>query len=234
MAGSQNKRIFAARDPMIHYSPHEDRLNAWSHAIGILLAVMAGGYLLLRCLRAEDSWAVTGMVLYLFGLTACYVTSTVYHSFPSGHSTRETLRRWDHAAIYWHIAGSYSPITLVALRTASMWGWGLLAFVWTAAIIGTITSFRHLREHSHVETTCFVLMGLSGLVAFRTLMHCLPPAATVWLIAEGVAYVTGAVIYARSPGRKYVHTLFHLFVLLGTICHLMCLYYMFDMYLPNT
>ena len=207
---------------MIHYTPHEDKLNAWSHAAGILLALVAGGALLWWCIRASQGWATAGMILYLTGMAASYITSTVYHASPANSRIRQRLRKWDHAAIYWHIAGSYSPVTLVAMRTAGWWGWGLFIFVWTAAIAGTIASFRHLQEHSHLETICFVLMGMSVLVAFRPLLLCLPSSAIAWLIAEGVAYVSGAVFYARSPGRPYVHTLFHACVLAGSVCHLLC------------
>jgi len=100
----------------------------------------------------------------------------------------------------------------------------LFAFVWAAALTGTVVSFRGLREHSHVETACFVVMGLSVLVAFRPLMECVEPVAVNWLIAEGVFYVTGAVVYAFSHNRPYVHTWFHFFVLAGSICHIICVW----------
>ncbi|MBQ7494276.1 MAG: hemolysin III family protein [Bacteroidaceae bacterium] len=219
---------------MIHYTPQEDRLNAWSHALGILLAMTVGGALLWWCIAACQGWAIAGMALYLAGMAASYITSTVYHAAPAGSRLRQRLRKWDHAAIYWHIAGSYSPVTLVALRTEGLWGWGLFIFVWAAAICGTVASFRHLREHSHLETVCFVLMGMSVLVAFRPLLRCLPPSATAWLIAEGVANVSGAVVYARSPGRPYVHTLFHACVLAGSVCHLLCVWEMLMQYLAST
>ena len=211
---------------MIYYTRHEDSLNSWTHAAGILLALAAGGALLWWCISAAQGWATAGMILYLVGMAASYITSTVYHAAPAESRIRQRMRKWDHAAIYWHIAGSYSPVTLVAMRTAGYWGWGLFIFVWAAAIAGTIASFRHLQEHSHLETICFVLMGMSILVAFRPLLHCMPPSATAWLIAEGVAYVSGAVFYACSPGRPYVHTVFHICVLAGSICHLLCVWEM--------
>lgn len=216
---------------MIHYSSAEDRLNSWSHAAGILLALVVGGAFLIWCVRRADSWATVGVALYLLGMLASYVTSTLYHGLPQHSRARQVLRRWDHAAIYWHIAGSYSPVTLVALRQAGLWGWGLFSFVWLAAIVGSVVSFRGLREHSHLETVCFVIMGLSVLVAFKPLMDCLEPAAIHWLIAEGVFYVTGAAVYALSPGRPFAHSLFHFFVLAGSVCHLFCVWHLLLQYL---
>ena len=106
----------------IHYTKGEEWANAVSHGIGILIGIMGGGYLLHTALQSGDMWAVRGMWLYLFGMLASYITSTWYHSSRPGTRHREVLRKFDHAAIYLHIAGSYSPIMLVSLREAGYWG----------------------------------------------------------------------------------------------------------------
>ena len=139
-----------------------------------------------------------------------------YHNNPT---TR--LRNWEHAAIYWHIAGSYSPVTLIALRSEGAWGWGLFGFVWLCAIIGTIASFRKMEEHSNVETICFIVMGLSVLVAFKPL-YAVAAGTCYWMIGEGICYITGAVFY--SFRQRYMHSIFHFFVLGGSICHMMAVW----------
>jgi hemolysin III len=168
--------------------------------------------------------------LYLFGMLGSYVASTIYHALSPANPWKERLRRWDHAAIYWHIAGSYSPITLVAMRDEGPWGWLLFAFVWTAAIVGTIVSFRRLKDHSNLETICFCLMGLSVLVAFKPLLDCVSTAAVVWIIAEGVCYITGALFYSLHH-RRYMHTVFHFFVLAGSVCHIIAVWDILMQYL---
>lgn len=207
----------------IHFSHREELWNSWSHAGGIALGVASGIVFLVWCFESHNGWATAGVILYLFGMLCSYAASTIYHALSARSVWKERLRRWDHAAIYWHIAGSYSPITLVALRGDGLWGWGLFCFVWLCAISGTIMSFRHLRDHSNLETLCFVLMGLSVLVAFGPLMHAVSTSAVVWLVAEGVAYITGAVFYTLHR-RRYMHTVFHFFVLLGSICHIICVW----------
>ena len=207
----------------IHFSHREELWNSWSHAGGIALGVAFGIVFLVWCFESHNGWATAGVLLYLFGMLCSYAASTIYHALSARSAWKERLRRWDHAAIYWHIAGSYSPITLVALRGDGLWGWGLFCFVWLCAISGTIMSFRHLRDHSNLETLCFVLMGLSVLVAFGPLMHAVSTSAVVWLVAEGVAYITGAVFYTLHR-RRYMHTVFHFFVLLGSICHIICVW----------
>ncbi|NPD90977.1 PAQR family membrane homeostasis protein TrhA [Xylanibacter muris] len=207
----------------IRYTRREERWNAWSHAAGILLGIVAGCIFVYICYVGDNPWARAGVWLYLFGMICSYVASTLYHSARRGGRRKELLRKWDHAAIYWHIAGSYSPLTLVALRQEGCWGWGLFVFVWLCAVAGTVMSFAKLKEHSNIETVCFVGMGLSVLVAFKPLMDCVSTAAVVWIIAEGVCYITGALFYSLNK-RRYMHSVFHFFVLAGSVCHIIAVW----------
>ena len=208
---------------MIRYTHKEEIWNTFSHAGGILLGVVVGIIFLVMTIGAESSWASIGVSLYLFGMLGSYIASTVYHALPLRSKWKERLRRWDHAAIYWHIAGSYSPLTLVALREQGYWGWSLFSFVWLCAIAGTIVSFIRLKEHSNFETLCFVGMGLSVLVAFKPLVDTVSTAAFVWIVAEGVSYITGAVFYSLNK-TKYMHSVFHFFVLAGSVCHIIAVW----------
>ena len=158
----------------------------------------------------HNGWATAGIILYLFGMLMSYIASTTYHAISAWSKWKERLRKWDHAAIYWHIAGSYSPITLIAMREQGYWGWSLFIFIWACAIAGTVMSFAKLKDHSNLETACFVGMGLSILVAFKPLINNVSEAAVIWIIAEGVSYITGAVFYSLNklitvPTMAHVH-----------------------------
>ena len=171
----------------------------------------------------DRSWAAIGVGLYLFGMLGSYLASTIYHALKLRNPWREHFRKWDHAAIYWHIAGSYSPITLMALRNEGYWGWTLFTFVWACALIGTLISFIKLKDHSNIETACFVIMGLSVLAAFKPLVATVSTNAFVWIVLEGVFYITGAVFYSFNK-TKYMHTVFHFCVLAGSICHIVAVW----------
>ena len=219
----------------IRYTHREELWNSWSHAGGIGLGVVFGIVFIVMVAQGENHWARLGVGLYLFGMLGSYIASTVYHALPRRSVWKERLRRWDHAAIYWHIAGSYSPLTLIALLQQNVqcslfnvqcsisWGWGLFVFVWLCAVAGTIVSFIRLKEHSNLETFCFIGMGLSVLVAFKPLLDTVSTAAVVWIIAEGVCYITGAVFYSFN-NKRYMHSIFHFFVLAGSICHIIAVW----------
>lgn len=207
----------------VHYTKREEQLNALSHGLGIVIGIIGGGYLLRIAINSHNPWAVAGMVLYLFGMLASYVCSTWYHATPPS-PRKDLLRKFDHAAIYLHIAGSYSPIMLVTMREVGYWGWGIFIFVWLCAITGTIVSFHKLKSHSHLKTICYIAMACSILVAFKPLLEIVSIQFIYWLIAEAFFYIAGAVLYSFYK-LTYMHSVFHLFVLGGTICHMMVLWY---------
>lgn len=209
---------------MAKYSKGEEIANSSTHAVGILMGIVFGIIFIVMCVKGGDAWAGWGVGLYLFGMLCSYIASTLYHALPASSKAKQVLRKWDHAAIYWHIAGSYSPITLIAImQKYNVWGICLFCFIWTAAIVGSIASFVKLKEHNYFETVCFVLMGLSVVVAFGPLWNSAGPIATSWIIAEGVMYITGAVFYSLYK-KPYMHTIFHTFVLLGSVCHIIAVW----------
>ena len=188
---------FATMNLVKKYTVGEEYLNAISHGVGTLVCGAVCVYFLKQGYANGSPLAIFSLWLYLFGVISSYLASTLYHACSSECSVaKSTLRQVDHAAIYWHIAGSYSPITLVALREQGYWGWTLFCFVWLCAIVGTIMSFRKLEEHSHLETICYVLMGLVVLVAFKPLMDAVSSHAVGWIIAEGGCYIAGALFYS--------------------------------------
>lgn len=208
------------------YSSKEERANTLSHAAGIVLGVIAGYVLLSKASGDFGFWEIFSVSLYLFGMLFCYTASTLYHGCRSEKKKR-LLQKLDHASIYVHIAGTYSPFTLIILRENGAWGWLLFAFIWLAAIIGIILSFKKVGTHSYIETVCYVIMGCVIFVAFKPLVETLNKTGGInslyWLIGGGVSYIIGAVFYSLAK-MKYMHTVFHFFVLGGSICHIIAIY----------
>ena len=210
------------------YTVEEERWNAISHLVGIVGGVIVSAVFITRVIaNGGDGWDLASVLLYMFGMLSSYTFSTLYHACPPDNKWRRKLRKLDHAAIYWHIAGSYSPITLIAMRDTGYWGWGIFIFCWLCAIVGTSLSLYSLKKHNILETVCYVLMGLTILVATKQFYDAVALPVFLWVVGEGVAYITGAVFYSFHK-VKYIHTVFHFFVLLGTICHMIAVWYVIN------
>ena len=201
------------------YTPEEERWNWITHAAGIVLGIAASCFIIFRYFPETGLLGRFSLLLYMAGLLASYISSTAYHACPPSSPWKARLRQCDHAAIYWHIAGSYSPVTLIAMRDSGAWGWTIFGIIWGCAVLGTALSFRKMKKINHLSTVCYVIMGLLILIAFRPLMAAVPLSVVLWIVAEGVMYITGAVFYSIYR-KKYLHTVFHIFVLGGTVCHL--------------
>lgn len=211
------------------YTQKEEKLNIISHGTGIVIAIAVGAFFICETIaRGGDAVSITSLVLYTLGMMSSYIFSTAYHAAEPGTQKRRRLRKFDHAAIYWYIAGSYSPVTLMAMRDSGWWGWGIFIFCWLCAIVGTSLSLYSLKKQSHLATICYVLMGLTILVAMRQFYDAVPLPVFLWVIGEGVAYITGALLYSLHK-VKYIHSVFHLFVLLGTFCHMMAVWGIIEM-----
>ena len=204
------------------YSLPEEILNSVTHGLGLVMGLAVGIFFIIKG-DISDSWLMTfSLALYLFGVCSSYAASTIYHSIPaSKERAKKMARKFDHAAIYWHIAGSYSPLTLIAIRNGGepVWAWVIFGFVWICALVGTGLSFRKMKAQSYLETTCYVLMGLTILVAFKPFYQTCGLPVVLWVVGEGIAYITGAVLYSFKK-VPYIHSVFHVFVILGDICHM--------------
>ena len=205
------------------YTLREERANYISHGFGLLIGVIATGILVNNAILSNNTWAIIAHSLFGSGIIACMGSSTIYH-FVQDPLKKEKLRHFDHASIYLLIAASYSPFTLILLRDDEpIWGWLLFSLVWIIAIIGVIISFKPLKRNSNIKTASYVLMGLVVLIAFKPLIDVANAKNSIeviyWLVGGGVFYIAGAVIYATAK-REFIHSVFHVFVLLGLISHI--------------
>lgn len=204
------------------YTQREEKANYLSHAVGVVIAVVATVVLLLKAVDADNGWAIVAFSIYGFGMVVCMLSSTLYH-YVQQPKPRAFLRHFDHGSIYVLIAASFSPVTLILLRTIGFWGWGLFIFIWLFALIGLAMNLGTLKANSHLKTASYVLMGLSIFVAVKPLIDVTVSENCVdvlyWLGAGGVFYIIGSFFYALAK-HEFVHTVFHIFVLLGLISHI--------------
>jgi hemolysin III len=210
----------------MRYSAKEERANTYTHAIGIAFGLVAGTLLIQKAIASTNLWAVVSYSVYVIFMTLSYLTSTLYHI--DKNVARKTIRRkFDHAAIYAHIAGTYTPFLLVVLREKGAWGWSFFGIIWAAVVAGVFLSFYKLKNASKLETACYVAMGWVVVIAFKPLLDALTLTGSLsafyWLIAGGLFYTVGAVLYSFKR-IEYMHAIWHLFVLGGSVCHVLAIW----------
>lgn len=203
--------------------PGLDRLHepfeSISHAVGAALAVVG---LVVLLVQAEGARQATAYAVYGASLVALYVASSLYHGLPVDPERRSLLRRLDHSAIFLLIAGTYTPPTLLAFDTA--WGWSILGVVWGLAALGILVRTTLPSPSPRVLAAIYLAMGWMALVGLQPLLDAFPLEALAWLLAGGLAYTVGAVVYATRwpdplPDRVGYHGVWHLFVLAGSAAH---------------
>ena len=203
------------------YSPLEERINILSHAIGLLLSIIAVVLLVTRASSYGNAWHIVSAAIFGASLITLYAASTVYHSATRAE-LRARLRIIDHATIYILIAGTYTPFTLITLNGTV--GWVIFAFSWGMAISGIILKLFFTGRFNLVSTLMYVLMGWIIIFAVKPLIANLSTEGLFWLVAGGLSYTIGAIIYSIKK-VPLNHAIFHLFVLGGSICHFVAVYF---------
>lgn len=203
----------------MRWGPKEP-ISCYSHLLGALLSIV--GLVALIVQSAGSPWHVVGFSVYGASLILVYSASTIYHWLALSPRGDDLLKRFDHAAIFVLIAGTYTPVCLVILRGG--WGWSLFGVVWGLALAGVALKLfvAHLPRWS--TATLYVGMGWVAVVAVVPLVRNLHLGGLMWLLAGGILYTLGAVIYAvrRPDPFPHVfgfHEVFHLFVLAGSMIH---------------
>ena len=194
----------------------EEIANSVTHGVGALASVVALPFLVIAA-APHGADAVVGNVVFGASLVLLYISSTIYHSLARNRAKR-VFRIIDHSAIYVLIAGTYTPFTLGVLR--GTWGWTLFGVVWSLAVLGVALTASLGVRLPRLSTMVYIGMGWLVVIVIKPLMTHLPPAGLAWLVAGGLAYTGGAVFYGWKRLR-YQHTVWHLFVLTGSVCHFM-------------
>lgn len=194
----------------------EEIANALSHGLGFLLALASLPVLVNDAARRGGAASVVGASLFAGTAMVLYLVSTLYHALPAGAAKR-WFNRFDHASIFLFIAGSYMPFLFGVLRGA--WGWSLFGVVWAAAALGIGAKLLDRLKHPLWSTGLYVAMGWVAVVAAAPLVQRMSPAGLAWLVAGGLSYTAGAVVFLLDSKLRYAHFVWHLFVLGGSTCH---------------
>ena len=196
-----------------------------SHIAGGALGVAMLTLCVVRSAIRANVWGVVGSAIYGAALILLFTASSIYHGLRPGLG-KKVFQVIDHCTIYFLIAGTYTPIVLCSIRRVSpAWGWTIFGIVWgLCAFAATLTAID-LKKYKTLSMICYIAMGWCIVIAAKTAIRAIPAAGLVWLLAGGVAYTVGAVLYGVGKKVKYMHSVFHLFVLAGCICQFVCIFF---------
>ena len=207
----------------------KDPGSAITHFIGMLMAIFAAVPLLIKAAHEPSRIYVISIAIYAISLILLYAASTTYHTFNKYEKINTILKKIDHMMISVLIAGSYTPICLLVLKGKT--GIILLSIVWGIAIVGILIKAFWVYCPKWVSSVLYIGMGWTCVLAFTQLLNSMSPAAFGWLLAGGIIYTVGGVIYALklplfNSRHKYFgsHEIFHLFVMGGSACHFIVMY----------
>ncbi len=193
-----------------------ERFNGISHLIGAALALAGAVVLVVAASRNGDAYRIVSFSVYGATLFLLYLISTLYHSLPPGRA-KHVFRILDHQAIYLLIAGSYTPFTLVSLK--GVVGWWMFGAIWGMAVLGLVLDALPRRGARVLPLVIYFVMGWLIVLAIEPLLAALTRAGFIWLLAGGIFYTSGIVFFVLDHRYPWMHGVWHLFVLAGSISH---------------
>lgn len=203
--------------------------SALTHFIGMLMAIFAAVPLLIKAAHEPSRIYIISLAIYAASLILLYAASTTYHTFDISQKVNTVLKKIDHMMISVLIAGSYTPVCLIVLKGKT--GIILLSIVWAIAIAGILIKAFWVYCPKWVSSVLYIGMGWTCVLAFTQILNNMSPAAFGWLLAGGIIYTVGGIIYAlklpifNSRHKNFgSHEIFHLFVMGGSACHFVVMY----------
>ena len=207
----------------------KDPGSALTHFIAMLTAMVAATPLLIKAASVPGTMHLKALSVFIVSMILLYAASTVYHTFDISEHVNKILRKIDHMMIFVLIAGTYTPVCLIVLGDQT--GWALLALVWIIAVLGIFINAFWITCPKWFSSMIYIAMGWVCILAFSKILAALPKAGFLWLLAGGIIYTLGGVIYALklpifNARHQYFcsHEIFHLFVMGGSLCHYMMMY----------
>ena len=201
------------------YTRGEEIFNMISHIVGGALGIAIFVLCVVKSFINSDPYQIVGSFVYGFSMVILYTMSSVYHGLKNGMA-KKVMQVIDHCSVFILIAGTYTPIALTALRKYNPYlGWGVFGFVWAVAALGIVLNAIDLKKYSLFSNICYIALGWCIIVTGKTAVEALTFGGFMWILSGGIAYTIGAVLYgiAGKKQLKYMHSVFHIFVVLGTL-----------------
>lgn len=217
-----DKPIKSSRIMPAKYTLGEELINSISHGIGAGLGIAALVLCIVKSCNPLDGYKLASSIVFGITTTLLYLMSCLYHALKVNRA-KHVFRVIDHCTIFLLIAGTYTPYTLNTLR--GLTGWLLFGVVWGVGILGIVLNAVNLKRFAKMSVACYIALGWVVLFASKQLVSSLDPNGFWLLLAGGIAYTVGAVLYGIGAKKRYFHSVFHFFCLIGTAFHFFSIYF---------
>ena len=208
----------ANRIQLPDYTRGEELVNTITHIAGVICSLAAIPLLVIAGALHGDPWAVVSGAIYGAALLIMFTVSSVYHGLPKGRAKR-VMRVIDHCDIYFLIAGTYTPILLVSVRPLNPGlAWSVFGVEWALTAVAVTLNAIDLKRYEKISMACYIGMGWCVVVFLRYAVEALTLGGFMLLLAGGICFTVGAVLYGVGKRVRYIHSVFHVFVLAGCIC----------------
>ena len=204
------------------YTLGEELMNSITHGVGAILGIAALVLCIVKSCTPLDGYKLASGIVFGLTTTLLYLMSCLYHALKVNRAKR-VFRVMDHCTIFLLIAGTYTPYTLITLRGVT--GWVLFGVVWSVGILGIVLNAVSLKRFAKLSLACYIMLGWVVIFASKQLIAALDTAGLLLLLAGGIAYTLGAVLYALGSKKRYFHSVFHFFCLIGTALHFLSIYF---------
>ena len=218
------KRIKLADRILPIYTKGEEIFNMSSHIVGVVFGIVVLVLCIVVSALHQNVYGVVSSSIYGTTMIILYTMSSIYHGLSPKCTGKKVFQILDHCTIFLLIAGSYTPFALCTFReydTAT--GWTILGIIWAMAILGIVLNAIDLRKYKVFSMICYLAMGWAIIFKASLLPKLLGPNGTILLVAGGIAYTVGTIFYGLGRNHKYMHSMFHIFILLGSILQFFCI-----------
>lgn len=218
------KRIKLKDRVLPTYTKGEEIFNMTSHIVGGALGIVATVLCIVFAAVRGNGYGVVSGTIYGVTMIILYTMSSIYHGLKPERKAKKVFQILDHCSIFLLIAGSYTPFALCTIRGVdSVAGWTIFGVIWGLAILGIILNSIDIKKFKVFSMICYLLMGWCIIIKANILPDALGTAGLVLLVSGGVAYTVGAVLYGLGKKHKWMHSIFHLFILLGSLLQFFCI-----------
>ena len=205
------------------YTRAEERFNMISHIVGGGMGIAATVLCVVAAALEGNGYGVVSGAIFGGSMVALYTISSVYHGLRGG-TGKKVMQILDHCTIYFLIAGTYTPFCLCTIRQHNpALGWGTFGFVWALAVVGIVLNAIDLERFQKVSMVLYLGMGWCIILTGKLIVELLGGTGFALLVGGGVAYTVGAVFYGLGHKKRYLHSVFHLFCLVGSGLHILCI-----------